>query len=242
MLISSFRLLPAFLSIIALIALTACGSLGNKIIGTGPLVANERMVLEFDEIESNSSINLVVAQGPERRVTVNAQTDVQPRIKTEVKGGKLTITMNGNVDPASGTNIAITIPSLEGLDLEGSGNVQIIDQNGKKLALNLEGSGNVELRNIRYEDIDIDVDGSGDVSLSGQSENLDLTVTSSGDVLGYDLVAEDVKVFTKGSGDVRVSATENLEIKLEGSGNVYYRGEPKISLEDKGSGEARADN
>ena len=228
---------------LALALTTACGiGGGNRVVGTGPLVANERMLVEFDQLVVEAPVNVIVTRGTSRRVTVNAQVDVQPILLTEVKGDRLTISMKGKANADAGTNVAITIPDLEALTVEGAGQLTATDFAGNKLAIETEGSGDVMLRNLRYESIRVEQDGSGTVTLEGSGDELSLTHEGSGDYAGYGYDAREVKVTAEGSGDARVTASSTLKIDLSGSGNVYYRGDPKLELTDKGSGEARSDN
>ena len=235
---SSPRLLPL---LFAAASLGACGGIGGgKVVGSGPLVPNQRMVTEFDEIEVDGAIDLIIRRGETQSMIVNAQADAQPYITTAVKGDKLTIDTKGNLSNDAGTNIEITVRELSSLSADGSGTIDIMGfDNGNKLKISKDGSGNVRITDGRYETLEIDTDGSGDITLSGKGDNLNIKSDGSGSISASDYDSRDVKVETDGSGDVRVSASDDLSIKLSGSGNVLYRGNPKLSLEDKGSGEAR---
>ena len=223
--------------------LTSCGiGSGGRTIGTGPLIDNERLVTPFDEIDNQTSADLIIVQGEAQRVTVNAQADVQPIFKTEVKGDRLTITADKDFDGNAGTNVMITVAQVENFVNAGSGNASIEGFDADKLQVKLKGSGDLEVRESEFDDVDIDVDGSGDVRLDGRGNDLRLKSDGSGDIDAYDWIAEDVDVQAKGSGNVRVRADDNLKVKLSGSGNVYYRGNPNLQLEDDGSGEVKADN
>ncbi len=233
--------LPATLAFAALLG--ACGGIGgNKIVGSGPLVPNQRMVTEFNEIEVDGAIGLTIRRGETQTMVVNAQADAQPFITTEVKGDKLTIATKGNLSGNAGTNVEITVRELKSLSVDGSGMIDVMGfDNGKKLSISKDGSGTIRLTDARYETLDLDTDGSGDVTVSGKGDNLNIKSDGSGSIMASDYDSRDVKVDTKSSGDIRISASDDLNIKLSGSGNVYYRGNPKLSLEDKGSGQATAE-
>ena len=227
----------------ALVLASACGVVGgSRTVGTGPLVDNERMVTAFDEISNQTGADLVITQGETQRVTVNAQSDVQPILKTEVKGDRLTITSDNDFDGNAGTNIVITVAQVENFVNDGSGNASISGFDADKIQIEADGSGDIEIRESEFDNVDIDADGSGDIRLGGKGNNLQIKNDGSGDLDAYDWAAEDVDVQSKGSGNVRVRADDNLKVKLSGSGNVYYRGNPNLQLDDDGSGEVRADN
>lgn len=232
----------AFLSAAAFLG--ACGSLGGgKTIGSGPLVPNQRMLTEFSEIETEGAISYTIRQGETQSVIVNAQADAQPILTTTVKGGKLSVaTTKGQLNDNAGTNIEITVRELSSISANGSGRIDVMGfDNGKKLDIDADGSGTIDLTDVRFENLDITSDGSGTVTVVGRGDELSIATDGSGSVNAADYDANEVSVTSKGSGDVRVSASSDLNIKLNGSGNVYYKGNPKLSLEDKGSGEARAE-
>lgn len=226
-----------------LLLTSACGiGGGGRAIGTGPLVDNDRMLTAFDEISNETSADLTVTFGETQRVTVNAQADVQPILKTEIKGDRLTITADKNFDGNAGTNIVITVAELENFASDGSGNATISGFDGNKLQVAIDGSGDLEVRESKFDNLDLDLDGSGHVRFGGKGNDLKIKSNGSGDVDAYDWNANDVVVQAKGSGNVRVNADNKLDVKLSGSGNVYYRGNPDLQLEDDGSGEVKADN
>jgi hypothetical protein len=71
----------------------------------------------------------------------------------------------------------------------------------------------------------IDISGSGDASVDGDADDAQFTVTGSGDIAADRLVARKVAVSISGSGDARVNATEALDARVSGSGDVAYRGQ-----------------
>ena len=227
-----------------LILLSSCGRLGGgKLIGSGPLVENERMLLPFQHIEINSPVGLTVVQGETQSVRVFAQAEVQPRLKTSVKSNTLTIDLKADIDQKAGTHLIVTVPNLRSVEMgKNAGAVQLEGLSGKNLMIESMNSLATNLKDIRYETLEFDLEGSGDIMLSGQGEKLIVEVDGGADFDGYNYVAEKAEVESDGSGDIRVSATEQLKVEIWGSGNVYYRGQPKISLKDEGAGELKSDN
>ena len=226
-----------------LLLATACGGIGGgKMVGDGPMVSDERMLTTFDEISNSTGADITVTRGTEQRVTVNAPSDLQPYLTTEVKGDKLVIKTDGSYQTRADYSIDVTVAELESFTVDGSGNVSISGFDGDKLDLSIDGSGDFDLRDVKYDKLSVSVDGSGDTRIAGEGDDLSVTIDGSGDVDAYDYPCDDADVTVKGSGDVRVRADSDLKIKIDGSGNVYYRGNPNLQLEDKGSGEARQDN
>lgn len=232
------RLISLASSSTALLTLAACGVLGggNRVVGTGPLITDNRRLTAIEEVSLDAAVDLVIVQGEEQTVNVTAQSEVQPILLTEVDGGKLTIDIDGNVDMDGGTNVELVIPTLEQLTLNSSGNVSVRGFGGDKLELSSSGSGNLAASNLDYDDIELSTSGSGDVDLGGRADNLAIQLTASGDVEAFDLSADDASVTSKGSGDVRLTVSNELDAEVKGSGSIYYRGNPELKIKDDGSG------
>jgi hypothetical protein len=70
----------------------------------------------------------------------------------------------------------------------------------------------------------------------GVSESLEVSISGSGSFEGEDLESATGTVSLAGSGDAVVNVTDDLDVKVTGSGNVQYLGDPKISISSSGSG------
>lgn len=219
----------------------ACGA-GGRIAGEGPMITDTRQLLAFDEVQVDAPIDVILVRGDNQSVAVTTNANLQPYVKTEVKGERLTIEFEGNPQMEGGANVEIVIPELEDLHVTGAGNVVGRGFGGDKLSAKVSGSGNVTLHDLRADDLKLDVSGSGDVDVDGTGEDLQITLTSSGDVQAFDFSADDVQVDSKGSGEVRVMAKDKLKVHIKGAGSVYYRGDPEVDLKDEGPGQLVGDN
>jgi len=87
----------------------------------------------------------------------------------------------------------------------------------------------------------ITVKGSGDVKINnGSISNLEITISGSGDIDARNYQVEDVNISVTGSGDTRIWVTETLSGNISGSGDVFYKGNPRINVDVTGSGDIRS--
>lgn len=106
------------------------------------------------------------------------------------------------------------------------------------LKISISGSGDIDASNLRLANCDIKIAGSGDVTIGGSADNLNLIQSGSGDIDAYQLKAVNVTVKLSGSGDVECYVIEKLNAVTNGSGDVYYRGDPSaVNANSNGSGE-----
>jgi len=212
---------------------------GSKISGSGPVVPDTRMLTTVNEIVLNAPIRVELFEAEEQTIIVHAQSNVQPVLKTMIKGETLTISTEGNVSMDGDTYISIALPRLKSLKNYGSANISGKGFSGDKLKLEATAPGDISLSELGYDDYEILVKGSGDVTVAGRGKKLDGETSATGNLNASGLTVDKAKVTTKGSGDIMVSVGGDLKAKITSSGNVTYDGSPKIDLEKTGSGELK---
>ena len=84
----------------------------------------------------------------------------------------------------------------------------------------------------------ISYSGSGDVSVDSpmKTDYLELSLLGSCSFKGFSMSADHCQVDISGSGNCEISAAKELDVSIDGSGSVYYRGRPSIKDHISGSG------
>ena len=76
-----------------------------------------------------------------------------------------------------------------------------------------------------------------ELELSGTSKSFEAAVAGSGDVEAYDLKTEKCELKISGSGTIHASVENELIARISGSGNVKYKGNPRVEdVKVSGSG------
>lgn len=219
--------------------LTAC----EKVAGDGPLVTQNRNLINFSGIDLRMNANVVYKQAPEYKVEVSAQDNIQGRLITEVENGKLVIKLKNDVRLRRHEPITITVqtPELTRLRVSGSGNIKSRGLiNADDLEVDISGSGDIELADLVTGYLDVDISGSGNFKIiSGMAPDELLRISGSGDIDVANVLAKNVISTTSGSGTTRVNVSDQLRVTISGSGDVYYKGQPSISTSTSGSGKVR---
>lgn len=185
-------------------------------------VSESREVDSFTRVSLDGSSDVEIEVGGDQSVTVSARNqEVLERVKTEVRDGTLHISHRGRHFINFGdTRIKVTIriPNLEGVELDGSGDLTA--------------------RGVKADAFDIELDGSGDIDVSGTCADLDLELDGSGDIDAEDLKCARIEVVLDGSGDIDAYASEAADVRLEGSGDITIHGDPqKRRQRESGSGD-----
>lgn len=188
-----------------------------------------REIAAFNRIKTEGSLDLYVRVGPAQTIEVEAPANEISLIATEVKNGELRvyrksgITVEFSFKSSPGLNLNITVPTLNALTHEGSGDVFIEALNG--------------------DSFELIHDGSGDIGLEGQCKTLSLTHEGSGDVNAKGLTCSDATLKLDGSGEVRLSVSGSLDLSLNGSGDLDIWGTPRLAgFRQSGSGDLHIRN
>lgn len=200
-----------------------------------------RSVGEFDEIAVRGSIKLILSQGAERSVQVQADEKLLPQLETVVEGRRLKVGLSRGWRSWGDGPVTVTVvaPQLKAVALAGSGDVIINGFQSPRLALAVSGSGDVRASGLQVEELELSISGSGDAVASGTAAKLGVRIAGSGDVRTGELKADDVSVRIAGSGDAVVHAEKTLRVSIAGSGDVRYSGTPEITQSVAGSGSVR---
>jgi hypothetical protein len=107
--------------------------------------------------------------------------------------------------------------------------------------IRIQGSGDVRARALECAaTIEVAVHGSGDATLQGRTKTCSFEVHGSGDVAAADYACESADIAIHGSGSVDLANISDIAVEIHGSGDVSYRGEPKLRrMNVHGSGELR---
>lgn len=213
----------------------------KKIRGNGNMKTETRKVSDYDEVQLEGNMNVLLVSGTEGNLKVEAEENLLPHILTEIRGDELRIsTEEGyNLDPSGSRQITITVPfkDLSAVSLTGSGDIRTSDQiSEENFKISITGSGDVKLP-LKARNVRANITGSGDIELSGSARDFECKVTGSGDISAFDFKCENVDATVTGSGDVQVYASQALRAKVPGSGDIEYMGNPqKEDFKTMGSG------
>jgi hypothetical protein len=215
-----------FLGILSIIAISGCTGHYLCEHGSSKIINKDFNFDNFKRIVVNGSSNLFVSQGDSNYVRIETDDNIMPLVETNIEDGILYISNQRSICPTK-FNIYATMREIEGLKLEGSGNIkaQTSIKTGK-LLLTLAGSGNFSIPYLIADKVKAEILGSGNINLSGSAEKLYIEIAGSGDANCSEFVTNAVKIEIAGSGDCHVVANEELLVDITGSGDVFYAGNP----------------
>ena len=185
------------------------------------VTSESRNVSGFEEVELQGVGSLSIQQTGTESLTVEAEEEVLPKIRTEVENNRLIIgpEPNTSIQTTQPINYKLTVKDLKALKVSGSGNVNAEDISTDELAVILSGAGNVKI--------------------GGETDSQEINISGSGSYQAEDLESKEVKVDVGGSGSTVVNVSDELNAEVSGIGTVEYIGDPTVNQDVSGVGAVR---
>lgn len=237
-------ILPLSLLVIFSHLLTGCitvdlGSDGFRTVrGSGNLSTEERPVSGIERIALYGIGTVEVTLGDRESLMVEAEDNLLEYLETEVDNGVLELRTRNliNLQPRKDIRYLVTVKSIEGLEILGSGNIVMDKVDTPSMRLVIAGSGDIDLGDLTADSLDITIPGSGQVQVSGEVVSQTINVAGSGKVQAENLRSRSAEVRLAGSGDMTIWVTDDLTVRILGSGDIRYYGSPSLSQTILGSG------
>jgi citrate lyase gamma subunit len=205
--------------------------------GNGDIVLVNRDVSSFNSIELSSKATVNIYQNDIDKVTVEIDSNLEKYVKTNIRNNILEIKekIGVSLNPNKYTvNVYVKNPS--NIKISGQGNININNVlKTDSIKLEISGSGKIEGK-IESNNLVMDISGSGEINVSGVSTQAEMRISGSGDINAIDMDVERAVVKMSGSGETRINAKNELIGKISGSGNIFYKGNPKIEVDISGKG------
>lgn len=226
----------ALLSLVALFTTPSC----RKVSGEGPTVTQDYVLGNFTSVDAGIDADVYYTQSNTTSVEISAQQNILSQISTPIVNGELRLQFRDffTVWHHAPITVRISAPYLNGMGINGSGHFYALTPTtSSTLNLKVNGSGSISVAHYTGQSLSGNISGSGDITVSGGSvsaESLQISGSGTMDMLGINAVSASTQ--TSGSGKTTVNVSNSLDVRISGSGDVYYTGNPVIYTSISGSG------
>lgn len=206
-----------------------------------PNADGEFIVDDFSVLKISGLVDVVLIQGSTSKVIFDIDPVMQEEFKLKTVNGALNISFGEEVFAKGSKNVVyVTFKDLKELRFSGVG--QVSTQGNIKLddlLCKISGVGDVAL-NLDCKNLDVKFSGVGDVIVEGNGDAANYVWSGVGDLNANNMKTKNVALSLSGMGDAKLHATEVLEVKLTGFGDVKYSGSPKTTdFSSPGNGEIK---
>lgn len=198
-------------SVIVLLSVFLSFALASEceaVTGSGKVGKEDRKVPAFHGIAIMIPAQLEAKQGAPGPLSIEADDNLIPYIKTEVKDGVLYIDSKESIQTRSKLSFKVSSAKLDSLQTKGACTAKISDLKGNEFKASANGTVSM--------------------NLAGEVNNFVSAIDGTGSVDSSKLKAKKVFVDIKGTGTAKVNASETLDATIKGTGSIKYSGDPKV--------------
>jgi hypothetical protein len=193
-----------------------------------PTVTQVRQVPAFQGLALSTRATVVVRQGEQSAVVVEAGEQVAPLISTRVEKDSLVVEDLGAYKAPA--RVTITVRSLRSIGM--SGPVAVVAEGLELPALSLAmgGTSQLILKAAAVRKLDVALGGSSTLKADGRVDELSVALGGSSALHAAALEARAVSLTAGGSAQAVVWALKSLSAAVAGSANVGYYSETRGSV------------
>ncbi len=222
--------------LLAALLLAGCGPAGSD-----RVVIDVRQVSGFDRVSLSSIGTMVITQGDQEALEIEAQRYVTRRILSTVRNGTLNIgfgggTFFGEAIPTRGITYRLTVKQLSAIAFSGAGSIRSEGLSADRLEIRATGVGTVNIDNLEAEELDVLLGGVGAVEVAGEVGDQEVILSSVGEYRAGDLRSRSASVRLSGAGRSTLWVEDSLRVRISGLGSVEYYGQPTVDSEITGLG------
>ncbi len=211
--------LPILLS---LFLFTAC----RNISGSGNIVTEKRNTGNFTGIDAGGAYDVELKAGPEAKVEVEADDNIQQYIETNVSGDVLEISTRGRSNfRNSHIKIFVTASEIKLLKVSGAASINAVTTIKAPDKIRLEASGAAHINvMIDAPTISSHASGAANIEISGRTRNHNTHASGSADIRAYQLLSENTEAEASGAANIKVHASVLLDATASGAADISYKG------------------
>ena len=199
-------------------------------------------VAPFDEIATEGPQDVVVTYGDAQSVRAEGSPEAIALLEVVVENGQLNIRPRSRSwmwawPQLNATTYYVTVPRLESVRLEGSGDIRVDKVEGKTFAGTIEGSGDLTLGSLKVDSAVFTVNGPGDISAAGTARETRVMIEGPGNIRANGLRTRTASVTVNGPGDAELTVDELVSVAVNGPGDVDIAGPARCTISQSGPGD-----
>ena len=205
-------------------------------------VGSTRYIEPFNQIDVNLSGIVEIIKDTTPFIEFIVEGNLEQYIATPVNNKVLSISLSECFKEHQDIIIRVHYDTLNTITTSGPGDVisnLILEQDS--LVLNVKSSGDISLT-TNIKNLYSNIQGTGIVSINGQIEKHTIELNNSGAVNTYQAMTQNAVVNSTASGNIYVRVKNTIKGELSGSGDLFYKRNPIITVVESSTGKVINDN
>lgn len=216
-------------------------SFSGAVPGSGRIESETRKLKEFDAVSIRYPSEVIVRQGEQASITIEAEGNLLKQLTTDILDGTLVIengetSYSKRVRPTEAVRITITVPDLNEINFSTAGTLLVDGLKTDQFELRLSGAGDATLNDLDVNALVATLSGAGKITLNGKADDVRVIISGFGDFDGANLQSLTADVQISGAGTATVRVEDELTARVSGAGTVNYYGSPTVHETISGAG------
>lgn len=214
----------AIVAIVVSLFFSSCNFMGIK--GSGNITTENRTVTgDFTTVNIDDGMEVIIEQGPQSAITVEADDNLQKHIKTEVKNGELYISSDENISNGA-KRITVRLTNIKGISCDGGSSIRSSGMlKGNSIDLSSDGGSSMEVR-VEAKSLNCDASSGSSLAIAGTTHNIEADASSGSSIEADKLVAANVKADASSGSSITVNPIDKLKADASSGSTIYYVGTP----------------
>lgn len=212
----------------------------RELVGSGVVTTKNVPARGVREVNFDGHGTLILTQGSDETLTIEAEDNILSRIETDIDGDELTIGyqrhQGSTTRPTKPVIYRLTLRTVEKVALSDAAKLETAGLKTDRLTLELRGAGEATLDGLTADRLKVTMNGAGKVRTSGMVDHQEIVINGAGAFHAPDLGSREATVNVNGAGEVIVQVSDDLDVKISGAGNVEYYGKPTVDPDISGMG------
>lgn len=214
---------------------------GLEIQGSGVLMSEARETEAFTAVSIDGPLHVSIRQGETQSLSISAEDNILPFVRSSVTGGELSIALRGDETPTTfrlneDIEVELTVVALNAITHDGVGPLRVVSLETDQLEINHDGVGDLEIIQLMATTLDVAHDGVGSMTLSGDVTTQIVHHDGVGEYEARRLRSQNTTIDLDGTGSATVWATMSLTGTLAGVGGVNFYGVASAEIDRTGVG------
>jgi hypothetical protein len=198
----------------------------------------------FDRLDLGHAFQIDVRQGSNFKVTAEGEQKDLDDLEANVSSNTLKIRFKESKkwnNRQERVRIAITMPTLRGLDLSGATQTTVEGFNNlNEVDLDISGASRVNLA-LTAKKINLDVSGASNVTMTGKASQMEGDISGATSFKASDFEVANVRLEVSGASSARLHVTNGLVADASGASSVRYRGKASVQANTSGASSVRSE-
>jgi hypothetical protein len=208
--------------------------------GSGNVINQTRSVQGVNQVSLAGTGTVLVIQGNQESLTIEAEDNILPHIVSSVNGNKLDVSYdNTTPSPTKPVKYHLTVKDLSSLTLSGAVKVETSGFKTQSLVVSINGAGEGNMSGLEGKNLTVTLSGAGKMNIAGTATDQTITISGAGDYQAGSLKSQTTTITINGAGKGTLNVSTILNATINGTGDISYLGNPQVNRQINGAGTVR---